>query len=219
MIPRPAVDLESFAEPYLDALCNRYRREGRDFWVLDITSDLEIPAFVAVSRRVAAAPEHVMFGFGAHLDPSIALLRAVTELNQLVSQLPPDFNAWTARTPMQRAMERWCTTATIAENPYLAPDTSQPVRTRQHYTESMSEDLRDDILLAVDILQRRGIETLVLDQTRPDVGLSVVRVFAPGLRHFWSRLAPGRLYDAPVRLGWLSAPLAEASLNPIPMFL
>jgi ribosomal protein S12 methylthiotransferase accessory factor len=219
MISRPAVDLESFAEPYLDALRDRHRRDGRDFWVLDITSDLEIPAFVAVSRRVAAAPEHVMFGFGAHLDPSIALLRAVTELSQLVSQLPRDFTTWTARTPLQQAMERWCTTATIAENPYLAPDTGQPLRARQDYLERQSEDLRDDILLAVDILRRRGIDTLVLDQTRPDVGLNVVRVFAPGLRHFWSRLAPGRLYDAPVRLGWLPAPLPEESLNPVPMFL
>jgi oxazoline/thiazoline synthase len=219
MVPRPAVDLASFAEPYLDALRERYRRDGRDLWVLDITSDLEIPAFVAVSRRVVAAPEHVMFGFGAHLDPSIALLRAVTELNQLVSQIPPDFNAWIARTPTQRAMERWCTTATIAENPYLAPDTSQPPRARQDYLERQSEDLRDDILLAVEILRRRGVETLVLDQTRPDVELSVVRVFAPGLRHFWSRLAPGRLYDAPVGLGWVPTPLSEESLNPVPMFL
>jgi oxazoline/thiazoline synthase len=219
MVTRPAVDLASFADPYLDALRKRYRRADRDLWVLDITSDLEIPAFVAVSRRVAVAPEHVMFGFGAHLDPSIALLRAVTELNQLVSQLPRDFNTWTARTPLQRAMERWCTTTTIAENPYLAPDASQPMRARELYLERQSEDLRDDILLAVDILRRRGIETLVLDQTRPDVGLNVVRVFAPGLRHFWSRLAPGRLYDAPVRLGWLPALLPEESLNPVPMFL
>jgi ribosomal protein S12 methylthiotransferase accessory factor len=219
MLTRPAVDLASFAEPYLDSLLERYRHGGRDLWVLDITSDLEIPAFVAVSRRVAVAPEHVMFGFGAHLDPSIALLRAVTELNQLVAQLPRDFNTWRARTPLQRAMESWCTTATIADHPYLAPDASQPVRTRQRYLERRSEDLRDDILLVVDILERQGIETLVLDQTRPDVGLSVVRVITPGLRHFWARLAPGRLYDAPVRLGWLPASLPETSLNKVPMFL
>jgi ribosomal protein S12 methylthiotransferase accessory factor len=218
-VTRPAVDLDSFAEPYLDALRERYRRDDRDLWVLDITTDLEIPAFVAVSRRVAALPEQVMFGFGAHLDPAIALLRAVTELNQLVAQVPRDTNIRPARTPLQRALERWCTTATVAEHAYLAPDTSQPVRARQHYSERSSADLRDDILLTVDILQRQQIETLVLDQTRPDVGLNVVRVFAPGLRHFWVRLAPGRLYDVPVRLGWLPAPLAEASLNPIPMFL
>jgi ribosomal protein S12 methylthiotransferase accessory factor len=41
----------------------------------------------------------------------------------------------------------------------------------------------------------------------------------PGLRHFWPRFAPGRLYDVPVRLGWIARPLAEDELNPIAMFL
>jgi ribosomal protein S12 methylthiotransferase accessory factor len=44
-------------------------------------------------------------------------------------------------------------------------------------------------------------------------------VMAPGLRHFWVRLAPGRLYDVPVRLGWLQTSLSEELLNPTPMFL
>jgi len=47
----------------------------------------------------------------------------------------------------------------------------------------------------------------------------VVKVIVPGLRHFWPRFAPGRLYDIPVQLGWLSEPLSEAQLNPVAMFL
>jgi ribosomal protein S12 methylthiotransferase accessory factor len=58
----------------------------------------------------------------------------------------------------------------------------------------------------------------VLDQTRPDIGLAVVKVVVPGMRHFWARLAPGRLYEVPVRLGWLERPLDEDELNPIPIF-
>jgi ribosomal protein S12 methylthiotransferase accessory factor len=60
---------------------------------------------------------------------------------------------------------------------------------------------------------------LVLDQTRPDIGLPVVKVLVPGLRHFWARYAPGRLYDVPVQMGWLAQPLREEQLNPVPMFL
>jgi ribosomal protein S12 methylthiotransferase accessory factor YcaO len=63
------------------------------------------------------------------------------------------------------------------------------------------------------------MEMLVLDQTRPDIGLPVVKVIVPGLRHFWRRLGPGRLYDVPVKLGWLEKPLAEEKLNPIAVFL
>jgi ribosomal protein S12 methylthiotransferase accessory factor len=63
------------------------------------------------------------------------------------------------------------------------------------------------------------MEMLVMDQTRPDVGMPVAKVVVPGMRHFWARFAPGRLYDLPVRLGWRSAPTPEADLNPIPIFI
>jgi ribosomal protein S12 methylthiotransferase accessory factor len=62
------------------------------------------------------------------------------------------------------------------------------------------------------------METLVLDQTRPDIGLNVVKVMVPGLRHFWKRFGNGRLYDIPVSLGWLPKPLTESQLNPIGIF-
>jgi hypothetical protein len=62
------------------------------------------------------------------------------------------------------------------------------------------------------------MEMMVLDQTRAEIGLPVVKVIVPGLRHCWARYAPGRLYDVPVRLGWLSVPTPEQELNPIPMF-
>ena len=69
------------------------------------------------------------------------------------------------------------------------------------------------------LAERLGSELLVLDQTRPEIDLPVVKVIVPGLRHFWARFAPGRLYDVPVKLGWLARPRAEEELNPIPMFL
>jgi ribosomal protein S12 methylthiotransferase accessory factor len=57
------------------------------------------------------------------------------------------------------------------------------------------------------------------DLTRPDIGFAVAKVFAPGLRHFWRRTAPGRLYDTPVSLGWLDNPIDESGLNPVSMFV
>jgi oxazoline/thiazoline synthase len=46
-----------------------------------------------------------------------------------------------------------------------------------------------------------------------------VRVVVPGLRHPWKRLAPGRLYDVPVKLGWLDKPRAEPEMNPLVCFI
>ena len=80
-------------------------------------------------------------------------------------------------------------------------------------------DLLDEVLRWQARLEHHGLEMLILDQTRPDVGLPVVKVIVPGLRHWWARFAPGRLYDVPVQLGWLAAPRAEDELNPVAMFL
>jgi ribosomal protein S12 methylthiotransferase accessory factor len=59
----------------------------------------------------------------------------------------------------------------------------------------------------------------MLDQTRPDIGLPVVKVIVPGLRHFWPRFAPGRLFDVPAALGWCPHKSEEHRLNPVPIFI
>ena len=43
-----------------------YRGHHRDMWVLDVTSDLGIPAFVALSRRTDVETEDIIYGAGAH---------------------------------------------------------------------------------------------------------------------------------------------------------
>ncbi|NES81281.1 MAG: TOMM precursor leader peptide-binding protein [Moorea sp. SIO2B7] len=213
-IQRPEVDLASFGEPYLLELKEFYRTKNRDLWVLDITTDLGIPAFAALSARIEGEEEAIIAGFGAHLDPCIATLRAVTEMNQLgffVDEVDPSkTGAW----------EEWLKhNLNRKTHPYLAPHPQLAPKVYQDYEKRWSDDLADDVLLCADIVKQVGLETLVLDQTRPDIGLNVVKVIVPGLRHFWGRFAPGRLYDVPVKMGWLSQPLTEKQLNPVPMIV
>jgi ribosomal protein S12 methylthiotransferase accessory factor len=93
------------------------------------------------------------------------------------------------------------------------------LHTRSSFEYRPTDDLKEDVEACEGRVRERGLEMLVLDQTRSEIGMPVVKVIVPGLRHFWPRFAPGRLYDMPVTLGWRSAPLSEAELNPIPMFL
>jgi ribosomal protein S12 methylthiotransferase accessory factor len=97
---------------------------------------------------------------------------------------------------------------------YLAPDPQPGCRRLNDFPNLASDDFREDILTCMRLARAQGVEILVLDQTRPDVGLPVVRVIAPGLRHFWARFGPGRLYDVPLRKGWHSRKLSESELNP-----
>jgi ribosomal protein S12 methylthiotransferase accessory factor len=114
--------------------------------------------------------------------------------------------------------KHWLETATLANQPYLVA-AGEPARALSHFPRRWADDLKEDVRECQALIERKGMEMLVLDQTRPDIGLPVAKVIIPGLRHCWARYAPGRLYDVPVKLGWLLQPLREEELNPIPMFL
>jgi bacteriocin biosynthesis cyclodehydratase domain-containing protein len=214
-VRRPAVDLDSFDEPYFRAIRAEYASRQRDLWVLDLTTDLGIPCFAALSRRLDHPIDQPIFGFGAHLEPRLGILRAVTEMNQFLTWTTADLGAVDAPEPDD--MRDWLLTATVAANPYLLPSDDLP-RTAPSYPSLCSDDLREDVRRCQAIVEAKGLEVLVLDQTRADIGLPVARVVVPGLRHFWARYAPGRLYDVPVALGWLPSPLHESAVNPIAMF-
>ncbi|MEU7480432.1 TOMM precursor leader peptide-binding protein [Lentzea sp. NPDC042327] len=213
--PVPGMDLDAFGDPWIDELRAVHAGLGREVWLLDVTSDLGVPTMVAVSRRTSGPREDIMFGCGAHLDPRLAARRALTELNQCMPMVcdPVDMCRFDVD------MRRWFETARLAEQPYLAPDPDVPARAPRFHTYVHRPDLLDDIRAIQDVLEAKGMELLVLDQTRPDVGLPVVRVVVPGLRHFWSRFAQGRLYDVPVQLGRLARPRSYDELNPIPLFM
>ncbi len=214
---RPAFDLDALDHPYIAQSRAYFARMGRDFWLLDITTDFNVPTFVAVSARVNAASDDIVLGFGAHLDARIAALRALTELNQ---SLPAAIRDADGDYQSDSVWElRWWRTATIENQPYLAPDMRQPLRTPHDYPLIAHDNLSDAVRYLVELGRARGIDTLILDQTRADVGLPVVRAIMPGMRHFWARRAPGRLYDLPVQMGSIERAHVEAELNPMPMFM
>jgi ribosomal protein S12 methylthiotransferase accessory factor len=215
-IRRPAVNMDSFADPYLKELSAWYLGLGREIWCLDVTGDFGIPVFVALSRRIGAEREDVIMGFGAHLDAKIALDRAVTEMNQYLYLHQVAFSSH-ARAERELNLIRWAETLRTDLNPFLLPDKNTLPCNFTDYPAISSTDLRDDVLFCVSLAAERRLEVLVLDQTRPDIGLNVVKVVVPGLRPMRERFAPGRLFDVPAALGWLPEPLPESELNPMPV--
>jgi ribosomal protein S12 methylthiotransferase accessory factor len=149
----------------------------------------------------------------------VALRRALTELNQLmpaVVKAGPDGRYGCDDDP---DAAYWLRHATVANQPYLLPDTTVHARRPADYDYTPRPDLVEDVDLIHTRLHARGLELLVLDQTRPDIGLPVAKVIVPGMRHFWARFAPGRLYEVPVKLGRVARPTPYEELNPIPLFL
>jgi ribosomal protein S12 methylthiotransferase accessory factor len=217
-VRRPAFDLASFGDPWFDDFPVVYAGFNREVWVLDLTADLGIPTAAAISRRIDKPAEDILLAFGAHFDAKIAVQRALAELNQFLPSVARTKADGTGYGNPDHDQLRWWQSARLAEHPYLAPS-AEPARGLGYHPDLSTVDLAEDVRTAQRLVESKGMQMLVLDHTRPDIELPVVKVIVPGMRHFWTRFGPGRLYDVPVALGWLTEPTPEDKLNPIPMFV
>jgi ribosomal protein S12 methylthiotransferase accessory factor len=209
-LQRAEVDLGQFDDPYIRDLQTQFAETGRRLWLLDVTSDVGIPSFVTIAHWMQNSQEFIEFGSGAHFDARIAALRAMTELNQFLS-----IGLMGGRNPAsQESNPDGSPPFRLHDHPYLTPNGAAIVRS-EFGSKFGRLDKREQVTACVNLAKREGLDFLVLDQTRPDVEVPVVRVIVPGLRHFYRRFAPGRLYDVPVKLGLRDRPLSENELNPL----
>jgi ribosomal protein S12 methylthiotransferase accessory factor len=207
-LQRPALELDQFDDLYVRDFRNKLAETGRQLWVLDVTPDLGIPTFVAIMHWMQNGRDNIEFGSGAHFDPRIAMLRALTELNQFLS-----LGLMGGGTGEKSSLDG-ITPLRLDDYPYLRPSGIQLLQ--QNFGSEFGHlDTRKQVMACVRLAKQAGLDFLVLDQTRPDIEVPVVRVIVPGLRHFYPRFGPGRLYDVPVRLGWCNRALKENELNPI----
>jgi ribosomal protein S12 methylthiotransferase accessory factor len=196
-LQRKEVDLSSFQNRYFEKSAQWLKAKGREIWVLDLTFDLEVPAFAAISTKDG---QQLLMGLGAHLDPEIAISRAISELFQTVGAKNKEFVSALKLTETQERAA------------YFYP--KGPKKTKKDYIEYRPPTVQQALLDVIEPLQRKNLEVFILNQTRAEIGLPVVRTVVPGLRHFWRRLAPGRLYEIPYQLGLIPRIFSEDELNP-----
>ncbi|MCG2640963.1 MULTISPECIES: TOMM precursor leader peptide-binding protein [Bradyrhizobium] len=205
-VQRAEVDLAEFEDSYVRDLQRQFADAGRRLWVLDITSDLGIPSYVAIMHWMQNGHENIEFGSGSHFDRRIALLRSLTELTQFMSIGLMDGGSG------EKPSLDGVTPLRLDDYPFLIPSDNPVIPPAPDI--KLHDNTRDQVNACVEIAVRAGYDFLVLDQTRPDVEVPVVRVLVPGLRHFYRRFGPGRLYDVPVKLGLLDRPRLESELTP-----
>jgi oxazoline/thiazoline synthase len=201
-LQRPAVSLESLPEDLARQLAATVGIDS-DYWVLDVTHDFGVPVCVAVSRQRETGK--LCLGFGCHLDPHLAIRRALTELCQVLEireqhSAPFDFDS-------------------IVPEAYLFPDAGQAPVSLHTYQAPSTSDIADDVRTCVSRARDLGLEVLVLDYSRPDLPLRTAKVIMPGTCHIFPYRRAARLYDVPVRMGWRSEPLHEAELNPLELLI
>lgn len=199
-IQRPTPNAEVLDNSFYKKTKEEYQRAGWDMWVLDLTHDLSIPVYAALAQSKKSG--RFSIGFGCHLSSKLALFRALTELNQLFDPEGDHKTPWD-----EKAM---------LSNDYLFPK-GESERPREYPLTQTG--LLEDIQECLHLLNLADLEMVVVNKSRPDTGVKVAHVIVPGLRHFWPRFGKGRLYDVPLKLGWLKKSLSELSLNPVPLLV
>jgi ribosomal protein S12 methylthiotransferase accessory factor len=161
--------------PVADRWVAQLAAVGVSTTIEELTADTAVPVFRAVLCDTAfpgREGEAVLFaGLGADLDPVVAVLRAVSEAVQahtgeLVGARDA-FEGDTARGPGRERALRWLSTRSrVVPFPSAAPP---------------PDDVRGRLALVLDRLRAAGFTLCpVVDLTREDLGVPVVRVLLAG---------------------------------------
>jgi len=178
---RRLLALDSVSDPALRALIDHLEAQGFALGVWDITSDIGIPTYTCILVEDPASSKwrshHMFSGHGTHLSPEIALSRAIHEAIQsrltAISGSRDDFRFAEysrASNPDDHAHMLALITGTPAA---LAFGAIRP---------PLASDFEGDLATLMARLRGAGIACLaVVDLSRPEIGIPVVKVVVPGL--------------------------------------
>jgi len=179
--------------------------------LLDLTHDWGIPVVAALS--IDYHNQKLSVGFGVHFSYAHAAEKALAEHQYQTRKITgPDSNAVQVMGGIQLG-------ESLITGTWPLPS-EKAIRIQADPTRpSLSAPLDEALAWCVQKAGSLGFRVLVIDQTPEKCPLPVGRVIVPGLRHFWPRFGPGRLYQKPVELGWQARVLNPAELNPVPFTL
>lgn len=191
--PARAVGLETLARSGAAEIVSGLRGKSRQrsCWLLDITTNLGIPCFAAVS--VDRDGRGFASGAAADLAPRRAIRRALLELCQI--ELGHHIVAAKRQVRGEAALNA-SDRRKLRRSRVIDAHSFQrlyPAAPPQLHEDHRGADPADSIAAIIGRFQAIGIEPLVIDLTRPGLGAFAVRALAPGLQPFPSSVVTDRL--------------------------
>jgi len=164
-------------------LMDRFSDAEVSVQIKDMTSDIGIPTFAAVSDDLLLKdPALLTIGMGTHTNAYVAMLRAITEVAQ--SRLTQIHGAREDTTVAEfRTKIGYERTKRLNKYWFGASDgTGEGDRDFDDITSFESDDFLDDIGYMTRNLEGAGMDrVIVVDLTRSEIDVPVVRVIVPGL--------------------------------------
>ncbi|MEM1573480.1 MAG: YcaO-related McrA-glycine thioamidation protein [Candidatus Methanomethylicaceae archaeon] len=172
-------DVEIDSNGLVKELLKKFEKASISVYIKEITSDIEITTIaVALDDEKTKDPALLSLGIGCHLVPEIALIRALTEaaqsrLTTIHGTREDTYRAGFARIIGYERMKRL--------NKKWFEKSEEKVRLSEMKCFD-SSDFLDDINYILNKLRKVGLnEVIVVDLTKKEIEVPVVRVIVPGL--------------------------------------
>ena len=185
LLPKPQqakqkVDLSSITDPTIQALIKQIEDADVMVSVWNVTSDLNIPTFFCtiLNRQESQhRPLYPMSGSGTHLDKHVAMMRAITEAVQtrltLISGSRDDASLKDYQSRQNMAYQG-LVRAELMDTPAYVDF--------NHIDTWLHDTIEEDVALLVSQLKKHHLPSpIMIDLTKPEFDIPVVRVIAPGL--------------------------------------
>ena len=172
------VDIE---DPVIKDMLKKFADAQVDVILRDITSDVGIPTIAAVSDDILLKdPSLLTIGIGTHTSARIAVMRALTEVAQ--SRLTQIHGAREDTTVADLRKKIGYDRAKRINGYWYRDNGTEPYPIIRS---SDTDDFLTDIHNIITALKAKGLDrVIVVDLTREEIGIPVVRVIVPGLEVF-----------------------------------
>ena len=173
-----AIFIEGVPEnEFIIGVFEQFEKAGIEIVAKDLTTDVGMPVVAAFSRDLFYLTMSPIDGFGAHVDPRVATVRALLEI------------ATTRALFIQKyGLQGMCETVPL----YLRHGEEDDPRFCAHLQKGIKElevgyssDILEDIQNMISRLRARGLNRMIaVDLTRSDVGIPTVRMIVPGMETY-----------------------------------
>lgn len=176
------INVEDTDNKIIQELMEKFKSAGVDIKLIDLTADIKVPTVAAVADdTVLKDPALLTMGVGTHLDPEIAVIRALTEVAQSRATQIHGTREDTVRAVfmrkagyerMKKINRHWFGEA-------------EKIMDLGHIKNRSTTSFKEDIQTTIRQVNKCGLgRILFVDLTRESVGVPVVRVIVPGLEVF-----------------------------------
>jgi ribosomal protein S12 methylthiotransferase accessory factor len=176
---KPEISCENTDNEIIINILAMFKEAGINVKLIDLTADIKITTVAAVSDdTILKDPALLTLGVGTHLDPEIAVIRALTEVAQSRATQIHGTREDTVRAVFMRKagyqrMKRI--------NRHWFGESKMSIELDEFKNVS-GRSFKEDIENSKKLMGKCGFEDILfVDLTRPEIDIPVVRVLIPGM--------------------------------------